>query len=340
MNNNTTPKDFFLHLGATVALYAAVVALINLAFSVINYYNPDQLAGYFYGNSVAWPISMLIILVPLLYILEYYIIRDIRKLPGKETIWIRRWRIYLTLFLTGATIVGDLIALINTYLNGEISSRFVYKILAVLVIAGVVFVYYLLTKTQTDQGQNSGSSKTQKIFAWIGLVIVLVAIVAGFLAVGSPTKQRNLRYDSERVSDLNGIQWQVLNHWQQKGKLPSALADLNDSISGYKIPLDPKTETAYEYFVKTPLADTDAAPALSSKPSFELCATFALPTQDNEGRGEYYGRDMAYPSSVSMDGGYIIGDSDNWKHAEGRACFIKTIDPDKYKVNPKGSVIY
>ncbi|MFA6601552.1 MAG: DUF5671 domain-containing protein [Candidatus Paceibacterota bacterium] len=336
MNNNTTPKDFFLHLGATVALYAAVIALVNLSFSIINYYNPDQLASYFYGNSVVWPISMLIILVPLLYILEYYIIRDIRKLPGKESIWIRRWRIYLTLFLTGATIVGDLIALINTYLNGEISARFVYKILAVLVIAGIVFVYYLLSKTQNQPGQEQvKSSKTQQIFAWLGLVVALVAIVFGFITVGSPAKQRNLRFDSQRVSDLSNIQWQIINYWQQKGKLPSALSDLNDSIGGYNIPTDPKTEASYEYAVKTPLSATNSAPALSSKPSFELCAIFALATQDNKGRGEYYGRGgIAYSSSVSIDS-YMIDGGDNWKHAAGRVCFERTIDPDKYPIIKK-----
>ena len=183
MNNNTTPKDFFLHLGATVALYAAVVALINLAFSVINYYLPDQLAGYFYSGNIAWPISMLIILVPILYVLEYLIIKDIRKLPGKESIWIRRWRIYLTLFLTGAVMVGDLIALVNTYLNGEISGRFAYKVLAVFVIAGVIFLYYLIEKKSGLDGVDIGTkSNSRFIVATIGLVVALIAIIFGFIA--------------------------------------------------------------------------------------------------------------------------------------------------------------
>src|SRR6185369_13216035 len=145
MTPKTTPKDFFLHLGATVALYAAAVALINLWFSLINYYFPDVLAGYFYGNSVALPISSLVILVPILYLLEWLIIKDIRKMPEKADIWVRRWRIYLTLFLATILMAGDLIALINTFLNGEITARFVWKVVVILLVAGCVGKYYFFS---------------------------------------------------------------------------------------------------------------------------------------------------------------------------------------------------
>ncbi len=114
----TTPKDFFLHLGATIALYISVGALVNLVYAIINNRFPDALAGYFYSNSIAWPISMLIVLVPILYVLEWLIKKDIDVTPEKKEIWVRRWRIYLTIFIGGAIMAGDLVALINTYLNG------------------------------------------------------------------------------------------------------------------------------------------------------------------------------------------------------------------------------
>jgi hypothetical protein len=63
-SSKTTPKDFFVQFGATVALYVAAGALINLALSIIDYLNPDALAGYFSPSSIAWPISMLVVLVP------------------------------------------------------------------------------------------------------------------------------------------------------------------------------------------------------------------------------------------------------------------------------------
>ncbi|MDD5165057.1 MAG: DUF5671 domain-containing protein [Candidatus Pacebacteria bacterium] len=323
MNTKTTPKDFFLHLGATVALYVAVGALINLSFSVINYYFPDALAGYFYGNAVAWPISILVVLVPILYVLEWLINSDIKKIPEKADLMIRKWRIYLTLFLTVVLIGGDLIALINTYLNGEITSRLVLKVILVLLVAGSVGKYYYFSLNTTHRWAHLA----RRINAWFGLVLVITAIVVGFIAVGSPAKQRAMRFDSQRINDLSTIQWRVVSYWQQKGKLPVALTELNDSISGFILPTDPDTKTTYEYSITL-------ATSTKSMPAFALCATFGTASQDLSGRGAYGGGvaypGMAYEVSVSARPGGGI--SDVWGHEAGRTCFDRTIDPDIYQV--------
>jgi hypothetical protein len=324
MNPKTTPKDFFLHLGATVALYAAAIALINLSFSVINYFLPDALAGYYYANSIAWPISMLLILVPILYLLEWLIGKDIAKAPEKKEVWIRRWRIYLTLFLTAILIGGDLIALINTYLNGEITARFAYKILVILLVASSIGKYYFFSIADSYKWART----IRRLHVWFGLILVAAAIVSGFLVVGSPAKQRGIRMDNQRISDLSNIQWQIVSQWQQKGALPSTLAGLNDSISGFVIPTDPDTKAQYGYTV-------------NGRASFELCADFSLATQDTKGRGAAYGgvggsygsTDMIYPSYPYPGG--VAGDS--WEHPAGHACFARTIDPTRYPVNPKPS---
>lgn len=314
----TTPKDFFLHLGATIALYISVGALINLSFSLINYYFPDNLAGYFYGNTVAWPISILLVLVPILYVIGWFIKKDIIKQPAKAELWIRRWRIYLTLFLTGVVLAGDLIALINTYLNGEITSRFVYKFLVILIVLGLIFTYYILEKINKNKN-------FQVLLSYLGIAIVLAAVITGFVTVGSPSKQRSIRFDSQRVGDLQNIQYQIVNHWQQREGLPPTLDIMKDTLSGNTIPKDPETEAAYEYNTKGPL-------------TFELCAVFDLESTDTKGRGEYgYGGgvvayDMAYPY-------YPGGENDNWKHRSGRVCFERTIDPEKYPPYPKPTTI-
>ncbi len=311
MSPRTTPKDFFLHLAAAVALYAGAVALINLAFSIVNYAVPDKLAGYFSPSMVAWPISMLVVLVPLLYVLEWLIVRDIKLMPEKKELWVRRWRIYLTLFLAGAAIIGDLIALINTYLSGELTSRFFYKIIAILIICGIIFTYYLMQRI--DASDTTASRR--KIIAGLGIVIVIAAIIGGFLIVGSPGTQRALRFDAERSSDLQNIQWQVINHWQRVGKLPTNLDELKDDLSGQVIPTDPDTEAPYEYSVK-------------NTTTFEICATFSRPSQDLEGRGEYYGGGFG---GVMVSRPYpYYDDNETWKHEEGRTCFEREIDPTRY----------
>lgn len=303
----TTPKDFFLHLGATVALYASVIALVNLLFSIIDYSFPDELSNYFSSSSIAWPISMLIVLVPTLYIIGWIIRKDIIQMPEKDSLWIRRWRIFLTLFLTGATIIGDLIVLINTYLNGEISERLIYKVLAILILFGVIFAYYLLERIQ-------GKRKVQTVLAWVGAIIVLASIVGGFLIVGSPTKQRAVRFDNQRVNDLQSIQYQIVSYWQSKSKLPATLSALNDPLAGTTVSVDPENQTEYGYSIK-------------SDKSFELCATFSLTSEDARGKGSY-GYNTIYQVYPGMA-------QDTWKYTAGRSCFTRTIDPEMYPPIPK-----
>jgi hypothetical protein len=206
--------------------------------------------------------------------------------------------------------------------------------LAVLVIAVVVFFYYLLTKNRDFTSVSTlPKAKRATILAYIGIIVVILAVVFGFLVVGSPTKQRNLRFDNQRISDLNNIQWQIISHWQQKKTLPEKLSDMNDSISGFKIPNDPKTDLPYEYKVKVRGIGLDESKA---QPSFEVCADFALPTQDNKGRGDFYG---GYYGGIAMDVSYPVSYPDgnnNWKHEAGRSCFTRSIDPQKYPVSEKG----
>ena len=295
----TTPKDFFMHLGATIALYVSVVALLNLYFSVIDYFTPDSLAYYYYDNSVAWPISTLVVLVPLLYIIGWFIKKGSLVTPAKKDIWIYRWRIYLTLFLTGATFVTDIIVLINTYLNGEISARFVYKVLIVLVVSSVIFTYYILERSVKS------INKMQNLVAGIGIVLVMAGIIMGFISVGSPAKQRSLRFDNQRIADLSNIQWQIVNYWQLKAKLPTTFSDLNDPISGFIFPRDPDNNLPYEY-VKT------------GDKTFKLCANFYLESQKTNGINQ----PVPYKDPSGVDS--------NWSHSVGRACFDRTIDSERY----------
>ncbi len=306
MNTKTTAKDFFLHLGATIALYAGTIALINLFFTIVNKALPDALSYYFSAGSIVWPISMIVVLVPILYVIEWQIGRDIARMPEKKDLWIRVWRIYLTLFLTGATIVGDLIALINTYLNGEISARFIWKVIIVLVVSMAVFKYYLFAKNMRE-----GKWKTWRTMtAWWGIVLAAGAVISGFAIVGSPAAQRAQRFDAQRVNDLTMIQYDILSYWQRTGTVPAALASLNDPLSGTVVSVDPETGAAYEYSVKGPQ-------------SFELCATFSRASED-----------AAKPSLQTAP--LRTSDAEGtWSHPAGRYCFERTIDAVRYPVNPQ-----
>lgn len=325
----TTPKDFFMQLGATILLYIAVGTLVDLAYSIINYAFPDQLAGYYVSSSMAWPIAVLVIVVPALYILEWFIRRDIRLAPEKASLPIRRWSIFLTLFLAIALVGGDFIALIYTYLSGEITARFVWKAVAIVLVVGTAGKYYFFSAYPGFRL----ATIARRANAIFGILLVGIAVIAGFVIVGSPATQRALRFDTERVNNLTNIQYQILGYWQREGKVPNTLAELNDSLVGNMLPTDPETERSYEYM---PVSASTTLVVPPKGASFVLCATFGRASRNDKGRGAfgggaYYARDMAYTTSY-----YPGGDmNDTWTHAAGRVCFDRAIDPKKHPVDTK-----
>ena len=154
--------------------------------------------------------------------------------------------------------------------------------------------------------------KTLKVFVYIVIAIVALAIVAGFFVVGSPKEERLRRFDDQRVSNLQYIQSEVLNYWINKRTLPADLSLVRDDLRGVMIPNDPETGSEYTYVVKGPL-------------TFSLCATFNLP---NEGAP---GIPKTAPRAPEYYGG---GLGENWQHGAGSTCFDRTIDEDFYRPIP------
>lgn len=308
-----SPKDFFLYLGIAASLYISAGSLLALLFAVINIKFPDAAIdyGYYYQptalEALRFPLSALVVMFPLYVFLSWYVRKDMQREPAKLQLWIRRWFIWLTLFVAGATITGDIIALLNTFLGGELTIRFILKMLAVLLVADAVFGYYFYDLRRSAQG-DTRVNKAIMIWAVVG---VLASIVLGFLAIGSPATQRSLRFDNQRVMHLEQVQWEIINFWQTKEKLPVALSELQNDITGFRVPVDPETAASYEYSTKGPRA-------------FELCATFDLPTEKPQQNGGTTDITKPYP--------YI---DSNWDHEAGRTCFERTIDPDRYPPFPK-----
>jgi hypothetical protein len=308
--NKVTPKDFFLWAGAMVSLYGGVVALITLLFQYINYAYPDMLTNaYFdadpYNGAIRFAMSALIVLTPIFLVLMRLIRNSIAADPTRADIWVRRWFLYLTLFVAGATMAIDLIVLVNYFLNGDVTMRFVLKVLVVLLVAGAGFLHFLADL----RGYWTANRSRANLVGYGALLVVVVSIVGGFFIIGTPNSARLARFDEQKVNDLSNIQYQVVYYYQQKEKLPQNLAELTDPISGYVAPKDAQTGQDYGYRVTGPL-------------SFEVCATFNAPTRGAD-------RTYADPSLGRTAGG------ETWAHGAGQTCFTRTIDPERYPPTEK-----
>jgi len=334
-NQNTdkmSPKFFFLSIGVLGTLITSVVSFLNLAFQVLNKNFPDALnASYQYGYS-SWSydgirasLATLIIFFPAFLILSYFWKKASSGVLGKVDEVIRKWVIYLILFLSSIVILVDLVTLVRYFVSGEITERFIYKVLIALIIAVFVGVYYIfeLGGKKKIMGVHIGIASSVK-----SSVFVLALIIWSFLVIGSPKDQRDWRLDQRRVEDLQSIQWQVISYWQQKETLPENLSDLANPVSWYTVPVDPEFEKGLMYeYEKT------------GNLTFNLCATFSA--EMPKGWVEYGGggripmfagggqRDMAISYPYPGPGG------DSWDHEIGRTCFEREIDKDIYPPYPK-----
>jgi hypothetical protein len=283
-------------------LYISTANFITLIFQYINILLPDKLSqiGYYYqsysSDLIRFAISSIIIVFPVLILVSLILNKNYKKEPAVREIKSRKWLIYFTLFLAGLVIVGDLVSIIWNFLGGEITMRFILKSLAVLFTSGLIFGYYLWDVRREFPQTNS----KVKYFVWSISTLVLIIVVSGFFIIGSPQKERVKKFDEQRIYNLQSIQSEIVNYWVNKRALPENLSILENSITGYKVPADPETNSQYQYIIKSPT-------------SFELCAIFGLANDT---------KILETPAPGSYN--------QNWQHGAGITCFERSIDPQLY----------
>lgn len=158
MEQKTSPKDVFLHLLAIVTLYASAASFLVLIFQYVNVLFPDVISPEGYYNlsgayqAIRWSIASLIVIFPVFVLTSWFLNKGYEKNPSSRNLRIRKWLIYFTLFAAALILIGDLVTLLNHFLGGELTIRFVLKVLAVGFVAGSTFFYYFsdLKKHKTE----------------------------------------------------------------------------------------------------------------------------------------------------------------------------------------------
>lgn len=289
-------REAFLHLLSFVGLYTVVISLSILYFMYINRLFPDATQTVYSTTAdysgIRMSMAAAIVSYPLLLWMSRIIQKEIAQHPQKAWSGIRRWLTYLTLFVAAASLMVDVITLVFSLLQGELSVRFLLKVVTVFVLAGGTFQYYFLS-LKTDV---SNMKALNKKFLTFASVITVAAVVWGIVIVGSPATGRQQKFDDVRLQDLREIHNElyaiVYDDRAQKDptvtpapveSLPKTLRDmLAQALYQQPSIVDPETGEMYEYTVK----DTY---------HFSLCATFN------------FARDERYDIF--------------WNHPEGRYCY-------------------
>ena len=113
------------------------------------------------------------------------------------------------------------------------------------------------------------------------VAVIVSAVTAGLMVVGSPSTERERRLDEQRIRHLRDAVAAIDRHWSQTAKLPTTLAPAFNVPEGSPPPSDPVTGQRYSFTV----LDTER---------YELCAVFQQPSE--------------------REGGF-------WTHGVGHTCF-------------------
>jgi len=293
-------REAFLHLVAFAALYTAVIAGVMLLFDFINVLLPDpamtqygSVQAKWVGTAIRWEISALIVSFPLLIWLSWALVREMRATPDKARSPVRRWLTYLTLFMAVIALATDVITLVSALLEGEMAGRFALKVLVVLVVAGGCFVYYFFSLRMTPEQQQG--TRLHRYAGITASAAVVVAVVVGMVATGSPAAARLQKFDVRRVEDIRMIHAEVMNQtvgtdWRSpqvtpvmRTPLPASLdAVVQHAVHQRPRTNDPATGAPYGYEV-------------TGTSGFKVCASF---------------------DTAREEAGDIA-----WNHPAGRHCF-------------------
>ena len=142
-------RDAFFHLLAFTALYASAISLILLFFAYIEFWFPDPaIRKPTYEvqaalSDIRSQLATLIVSYPL-FLLTWSYFCEVRQTPEKGKSGVRRWLSFLSLFVGAVTIMTDVICVVYFLVEGDLTIRFLLKVLTLLVITGSIFLYLSL----------------------------------------------------------------------------------------------------------------------------------------------------------------------------------------------------
>ena len=300
-----TAKNFALQLGSLITLYISIGALIGLLFSVVTIIYPDPAQGYWEYDSasasIRFSIAMLVVFFPVLTRL----VNTIRRTEHGTYLTLTKWLIYLSLLVGGGVLLGDFVAVLNGFLNGELTTRFVLKALTVFLVTGTGFTYYLLDA----RGHWQSHEKHSIYYATVVTLAVVASLFVGFSHTQTPSQVREKNIDSKQVTDLQMIQNQIESYMAVNNTLPDTI---ESAYGGLSIPIAPENRMAYEYSVV-------------SNDSFKLCADFV--TESSQADNTFYGDSGIYAKPLT------IRNPNDWNHGKGNWCYTRVLNTQVQKLD-------
>jgi len=300
--NNHTAKHFVLQLGSLISLYLSLAFFIVLTFGLINLRFPDALDSVWQIESAASSIrlgfAMVLVFFPTYLVLTRIVNQNRRVSKDNNYLGLTKWLIYLSLLVGGLVLLGDLVAVIMGFLEGELTMRYILKAVTVFVVTGAAFFYYL----KDAQGYWLKREKLSLAYAGVATVAIVAILLTALVHIPAPNEVREIKLDQQMVSDLQTISWRIEDYYNQNKALPNNL----DTLYGdFTVPIAPVGKPDYRY-------------EATDESNYQLCATF---TYDSTGVQSDYVNERTFMES-GFSGNYT------WDFKAGEWCFDRVIDKE------------
>ncbi|MDP2709225.1 MAG: DUF5671 domain-containing protein [bacterium] len=279
MEQQQNAKFAFFYLLSLVALIFMSISVGIIIFQIINRTIPDALTlapGDFSQDALRFAISAIIIAAPIYFTMMRLINRSLLAGLMEKESGIRKWLTYFILLVSAVVMIGWLIATINSFLNGELTLKFILKALTSVLISAAIFSYYLYDIRREDVSRNN---QVIRAYYYGALAVVAVTLVASFFFVDSPAEVRNQRYDQAIINKFSQIDSALTAYYGENSELPAQLSELINNGSRYFILesdlIDPSTNQPFDYQV-------------ISSDTYELCSTFKTSNKDQADKGRFF----------------------------------------------------
>ncbi|MBI4779577.1 hypothetical protein HY797_03960 [Candidatus Falkowbacteria bacterium] len=297
MEKQQNAKFAFFYLLSLVALVFTAISTGMIIFQIINKIIADDLSlapGGFSQDALRFAISAIIIAGPIFFAMTRLINKNLLSGNMEKESGIRKWLTYFILLVSAVVMIGWFIATVSSFLNGELTTKFILKSLTSILISALIFSYYLYDIKRENVSKNNN---VIKIYFYGSMAIAAIALIAAFFFIDSPLKVREQKFDQAIINKFSQIDYAINAYYGENKKLPENLNALLNGGSTYYVTendiTDPGTGKAIDY-------------KISAKDSYELCSTFKTENKS-----------QANDKSIYVD--------TRWLHDSGYQCLKQRI---------------